>query len=226
MPGGYNYAREISWAFSPYIFIHTKTHVAVHDWDFPSTQKQWIRWPKLSLPADVLWGSFVTHSFLLFPFGVRFTHINSPWLADHDTITNRILAYSNNPERKCRLFLADVIQTQGQSVELGEKARRKFSSSGGRAPGYRLSPDHFQTVKWMLAPDWAQKMLCIIVPIGEQHLLSSFREFVYDATAIDSITACLAHAPNKCTQSGNFQFDINTLFQNTGCLYTRLLSKT
>ena len=35
---------------------------------------------------------------------------------------------------------------------------------GGRAPGYRLSPDHFQKVKRMLAPDWAQKMLCIIVP--------------------------------------------------------------
>ena len=35
---------------------------------------------------------------------------------------------------------------------------------GGRAPGYRLSRDHFQTVKRMLFPDWAQKMLCIIVP--------------------------------------------------------------
>ena len=50
------------------------------------------------------------------------------------------------------------------SVGPGEKARRKFSSMGGRAPGYRLSPDHFQTVKRMLVPDWAQKMLCIIVP--------------------------------------------------------------
>ena len=38
------------------------------------------------------------------------------------------------------------------------------TSMGGKAPGYRLSPDHFQTVKRMLAPDWAQKMLCIIVP--------------------------------------------------------------
>ena len=34
-------------------------------------------------------------------------------------------------------------------------------------------------------------------------------------TAIDSITACLAHAPKKCMQSGNFQFDINSPFQNT-----------
>ena len=38
------------------------------------------------------------------------------------------------------------------------------SSMGGRAPGYRLSPDYFQTVKRMLVPDLAQKMLCIIVP--------------------------------------------------------------
>ena len=38
------------------------------------------------------------------------------------------------------------------------------ASTGGRAPGYWLSPDHFQMVKWVLAPDWAQKMLCIIVP--------------------------------------------------------------
>ena len=34
---------------------------------------------------------------------------------------------------------------------------------GGRAPGYRLSPDHFQTVKRLLVPDWAQKMLCVIM---------------------------------------------------------------
>ena len=55
-------------------------------------------------------------------------------------------------------------ETLGQSVGPGEKTRRKFSSTGGRAPGYRLSQDHFQAVKRMLAPDWAQKMLCIIVP--------------------------------------------------------------
>ena len=59
-------------------------------------------------------------------------------------------------------------ETQGQSVGPGEKARRKFSSTGGRALGYRLSPDHFQTVKRMLAPDWAQKCFVLLCPIGEQ----------------------------------------------------------
>jgi len=39
-----------------------------------------------------------------------------------------------------------------------------ISSTGGRAPEYRLSPDRFQTVKRMLATDWAQKILCITVP--------------------------------------------------------------
>ena len=48
-------------------------------------------------------------------------------------------------------------ETQGRSVGRSEKARRKFSSTGGKAPGYRLSPDHFQTVKRMLTPDWGQK---------------------------------------------------------------------
>ena len=60
--------------------------------------------------------------------------------------------------------LVSSLEIQGQSVGPGEKARRKFSIMGRRAPGYRLSPDHFQTVKQMRAPDWAQKLLCIIVP--------------------------------------------------------------
>ena len=71
-------------------------------------------------------------------------------------------------------------ETQGQSVGPGENARQKFTSIGGRAPGYQLSPDHFQMVKRMLAPDWAQKCFVLLCPIGEQHLLSSFGEFVHD----------------------------------------------
>ena len=55
-------------------------------------------------------------------------------------------------------------ETQGRSVGSGEKAGRKFSSTGERAPGYRLSSNYFQKFKRMPAPDWAQKMLCIIVP--------------------------------------------------------------
>ena len=64
-------------------------------------------------------------------------------------------------------FFAGISQsseTQGQSVGSGENTGRKFSSTGERTPGYRLSPNYFQKFKRIPAPDWAQKMLCIIVP--------------------------------------------------------------
>ena len=109
-------------------------------------------------------------------------------------------------------------ETQGRSVGPGEKARRKFPSTGGKAPGYRLPPDHFQTVKRMLAPDWAQKNALYYCAQSASSI--SWVLFVSSCmTAIDSITDCLAHAPKKCTQSGIFQFDINATFQNT--VYTK-----
>ena len=46
----------------------------------------------------------------------------------------------------------------------GEKAGRKLSITGEKAPGYRPSPNYFQKFKRMPPPDWAQKMLCIIMP--------------------------------------------------------------
>ena len=71
-------------------------------------------------------------------------------------------------------------ETHGQSVGSGERAWRKFSSTGQRAHGYRLSPNYFQKFKRIPAPDWAQKCFVLLYPIGEQFLLSSFREFVHD----------------------------------------------
>ena len=53
-----------------------------------------------------------------------------------------------------------------------------------------------------------KKCFVLLCPTGEQFLLSSFRDSY--TTAIVSITACLVHAPKKCTQSGNFQFDIKS----------------
>ena len=55
-------------------------------------------------------------------------------------------------------------ETQVQSVWSGEKVGRKFSSMGERALGYRLSSNYFQKFMQMPAPDWAQKLLYIIVP--------------------------------------------------------------
>ena len=67
-------------------------------------------------------------------------------------------------------------ETQGQSVGSGEKVGRKLSNTGERAPGYRLSSNYFQKFKLMPVPDWAQKCFVLLCEIGEQFLLSSFRE--------------------------------------------------
>ena len=71
-------------------------------------------------------------------------------------------------------------ETQGQSVGPGLTARRTSSSMGGRAHGYRLSPDHSKRPRecWFLTGH--KKFFALLCPIGEQHLLSSFREFVHD----------------------------------------------
>ena len=47
---------------------------------------------------------------------------------------------------------------------VGRKGRTKVFKYGRKAPGYRISSNYFQKFKRMQAPDWAQKMLCIIVP--------------------------------------------------------------
>ena len=44
-------------------------------------------------------------------------------------------------------------ETQGQSVGSGERVRRKFSRTGERASGYRLSPNYFQKFK-RIAGSW------------------------------------------------------------------------
>ena len=75
--------------------------------------------------------------------------------------------FASTPIQKKNLTSFETVpssETQGQSVGSGEKAGRKFPSTGERAPGYRLSPNYLQKFKQMSAPDWAQEMLCIIVP--------------------------------------------------------------
>ena len=76
------------------------------------------------------------------------------------------LSHSLTGERANKVEVAwePSSETQGQPVGSGERARRKSSSTGERAPGYRLSPGYFQKFRRMPASDWAQKMFCIIVP--------------------------------------------------------------
>ena len=56
---------------------------------------------------------------------------------------------------------------RGSQSGAGEMAQQKFSRTGGRTPGYQVSPDHFQTALRIPAPDWAEKIPCIILPNQE-----------------------------------------------------------
>ena len=96
-------------------------------------------------------------------------------------------------------------ETQGQSVGSGEKVGWKFSSTGKRAPGYRISPNYFQKFKRMPAPDWAQKMLCIIVP--NRRTVSPESVSWVRTRRLLSRHTCPVRSPSLCVQ-GKLLFSI------------------
>ena len=119
------------------------------------------------------------------------------------------------------LWKESSLQTQEQSVGSGEKAGQKFSSTGERAPGYRLSPDHFQNFKRMPAPDWAQKMLCIIVSNQRTHLQSSFHVFVHDGYCLDHGLCGSCTKEMHAVRKPSVWYKIPIWFQITVCLKTK-----
>ena len=98
-----------------------------------------------------------------------------------------------------------------------EKRWDENFQTGERPAGYRLSSNYFQKFKRMPAPEWAQKMLCIIVPNRRtEFLLSSFREFLHDGYCLDyslsgSCTKEL-HAVRKLSVCIKFPFDFRILY--------------
>ena len=90
-----------------------------------------------------------------------------------------------------------------------EKGGTKVFKYARKSPWVPTLTGPFPKFKRMLAPDWAQKNALYYCAQSANSF--SWVLFVSSyTTAIVSITACLAHAPKKCTQSGNFQFDIKS----------------
>ena len=89
-------------------------------------------------------------------------------------------------------------EIQGQSVGSGEKAGRKFSSRA-KEP---LGTDSHRAISKKSSGCWLlighKKCFVLLCPIGEQFLMSSFRQFVHDGY-------CFDHG-----LSGSFQFDIKS----------------
>ena len=93
-------------------------------------------------------------------------------------------------------------ETQGPSVGSGEKAGRKFSSTGERAPGYQLLPNYFQKLKRLVASGWAHKMLCITVP-NRRTASPEFFSWVRTRQLLSRHT-CRARSPSLCAQGKLF----------------------
>ena len=104
----------------------------------------------------------------------------------------------NESVKWVRKHITHPRRARGQSVGSGETAERKFSSKDGRAPGYRLSPNHFQKFKPMLAPDWAQKMLRIIVP--NRRTVSPELFLCVRTRRLLSRHICPVRSPSLCVQ--------------------------
>ena len=74
----------------------------------------------------------------------------------------------------------------------------------------------------MPAPDWAQKMLCVLLgPIGEQFLLSSFREFVHDGYCLDHGLSGSCTKEMHAGRKLSVWYKIPIWFQNIVCPKTK-----
>ena len=110
---------------------------------------------------------------------------------------------------------------RGSQSEAGEMARRNFSRTGGRTPGYQVSPDHFQTALRIPAPDWAEKIPCIILPNRRPATLESL-SCVLHGDCCPATFIWLVHQ-NNARRAGKFQFDNPVHFK---MLFTQKTNKS
>ena len=103
-----------------------------------------------------------------------------------------------------------ILGDPGEVSRGGKKGAKKVFKHGQKSPWV---PAHQtisnKTVKRMLAPDWAQKSLVLLCPIGQQNLMSSFCVIVHDGY-------CLAR--KKKTKTKHKQ---NRLSSNTNTVSTK-----
>ena len=96
-----------------------------------------------------------------------------------------------------------MLVNPGAASRVVKKGATKVFKHGGRAPGYRFPPDHFQMVKRMLAPEWAQTMLSSIVP--SHRTASDF----FSSVRTRRLPILVRFIHQIFAHKGNFPFDIN-----------------
>ena len=98
---------------------------------------------------------------------------------------------------------ASILGDPGAVSRVGRKGGTNVFKYGRKSPWVPTLTELFPKIQADVGSWLGTKNALYLCPISEQFLLSSFREFVHDGY-------CVAHAPKKCTQSGNFQCDIKS----------------
>ena len=102
----------------------------------------------------------------------------------------------------CCVRLHASLETQGQSVGSGKKAGRKFSLRAKEPLGtdsHRTISKNSSGCRLLIGHKKCFVLLCLI---GEQFLLSSFREFVHDGYCLDTLARFVHQA---CAHKGNYR---------------------
>ena len=102
-----------------------------------------------------------------------------------------------------------TLRDPGAVSRIGRKGRTKVFKYGRKSPWVPTLTELFLKIQ-ADAGSWLGTKNALWY-CAQSANSSSWVLFVSSyTTAIVSITACLAHTPKKCTQSGNFQFDIKS----------------
>ena len=114
-----------------------------------------------------------------------------------------------------------VLGDPGAVSRVGRKGRTKVFKYGWKSPWVPTLTGPFKRFKRMPAPDWAQKMLCIIVPNRRTHLLSSFRVLVHDGYCLDHGLSVSCTKEMHAVRKLSVWYKIPIWFQNTVCPKTK-----
>ena len=107
------------------------------------------------------------------------------------------------PEMILMVLLESSSETQGQSVGSGKKASKKRQVRAKEPQGtdsHRTIPKNSSGYR---LPIGRKECFVLLCPIGDQFLLSSFREFVHDGYCLATLARFVHQA---CAYRGNFYF--------------------
>ena len=102
-----------------------------------------------------------------------------------------------------------ILGDPGTVSQVGRKGGTKVFKYGWKSPWVSTLTELFPKIL-ADAGSWLGTKNALYYCAQSVHSFSWVLFVSSYTTAIVSITACLAHAPKKCTQSGNFQFDIKS----------------